>query len=628
MSFLRKVATVVATAGLLAWIFGSAFAPVANAASLKVKPIKSQLVTNVYEWSNYWWGSTTEPTGTQDDPWIIYAPESNDGDPVATADLDQIVETYVEGSYFEDINGDDLYDSDDVVVKATTTNGLLVSLEDDYTDSCSENEYDYSTSSDTVDSSDGFLLCLAAADDLDSYTSKVSVTVNGTSVGEFYVKVVGPGQSLALTSRTGTWIAMDNTSISSGARIAYLDKSGVNLWTSLWNYDDASWGDDEDFEYLILGFWKDGYDASGDAWLYFAVDNIATGSEFDDNLDNKVDNDSDDMDIGDFSTRTVELNANFCDSTMDEVGDSHTVYAVMDSGNGENSSADSKSNGLVFKCSGSGEYDAYITGMTFAADRVEAGETVALDIQIKDEAGNPMGAGSAEDLDFGFVDWKDCDVYFYENGECTAIQFSPVHEDLAYNTYDGSGYFNKLGTHIEYEDTSDLNTSCEAAGYEDGSTPEDGDDLVDYMTGNGLDYVGDGIVRLCWTASNLPGDLGVNTARLNLVHAYTDDLALVIGNSAVTFKDSVLVVAPGTLDSSVVGLGSTLTVSGKKISASGPVGAKITFVVQNSAMNVKTYVRLVGANGKATLTFTKAGKYKVYAMYGDSITALKTIRVR
>ncbi|MFM8791421.1 MAG: hypothetical protein ACKOFX_02875, partial [Solirubrobacterales bacterium] len=193
--------TAVTTAGLLAGIFGSAFAPVAQAASaINTKLIKSELKGNVYEWNNYWYGSSFEPAGTADEPWIIYAPETNE----------------------------------------------------DY----------YSTSSDTSDAVDGFLLCLAAADDDDSFTSTVTVSVNGTQVGTFVVRVVGPGQSLALTSRTGTWIAMDNEAIASGARIAFLDKSGYNLWTNLWDYDDALW-DAGDFESLIETYWKDGYDASG-----------------------------------------------------------------------------------------------------------------------------------------------------------------------------------------------------------------------------------------------------------------------------------------------------------------------------------------------------------------------------
>ncbi|MFM8856519.1 MAG: hypothetical protein ACKOI2_04820 [Actinomycetota bacterium] len=618
MSFKKKLVTAVTTAGLLAGIFGSAFAPVAQAASaINTKLIKSELKGNVYEWNNYWYGSSFEPAGTADDPWIIYAPVSNDGDsPASEADLDQIIETYVEDDDILFANGDLVSDSDDVIVKATTTGGLLVDVQDDDSNSCETTEDYYSTSSDTSDAVDGFLLCLAAADDDDSFTSTVTVSVNGTQVATFVVRVVGPGQSLALTSRTGTWIAMDNEAIASGARIAFLDKSGYNLWTNLWDYDDALW-DAGDFESLIETYWKDGYDASGDADLEYSVDDVSNGTDFDTN--DKLDEGS--------NARTIELNAEFCDADMDDVGDSHTIYAFMDSSNGIVSSGDTKSNGLVFKCSGSGEYDAYITGFKFAASTVEAGEAVALDIQISDEAGNPMGAGSAYDLDFGTKDILDSETYFWVTGDYSYISFFPIHEDVTYNTYNGDYYLSRFGTDIQYESPDDLNSTCEVyETYDEG--PEAGQDFTEYMTGNGLDYVGDGVVRLCWTASTLKEDLGVNTARLSLDHAYTDALAGIIGFSPVSFKAQVTVVAADSIGSGAVGLGASLTVTNKKVSVTGPVGAAVTFVVQNRNMVVKTYTRLVGANGKAVLKFTKAGKYTVYAMLGDSDTSLKTFTVK
>ena len=618
MSIKKKLVTAVTTAGLLAGIFGSAFAPVAQGASaLNTKLIKSELKGNAYEWSDFWHDTEFQPAGTVDDPWIIYAPESNDGDsPASEADLNQIIDTYIADSDILFQNGDLVSDSDDVVVKVTTTGGLLVDVQDDEDNSCDTTEDYYSTSSDTSDAVDGFLLCLAAADDDDSFTSTVTVSVNGTNAAVFTVRVVGPGQSLALTSRTGTWIAMDNEAIASGARIAFLDKSGVNLWTNLWNYDDATWGEG-DFEDLIELYWKDGYDASGDADLEYSVDDISTGSDFDTN---------DKLDMGS-NERTIELNDYFCDSDMDEVGDSHTIYAFMDSSNGSVSSGDTKSNGLVFKCSGAGDYDAYITGMKFAAPTVEAGEVVALDLQISDEAGNPMGAGSRYDLDFGTKDILDSETYFWVTGDYSYISFFPMHEDVTYNTYNGDYYLSRFGTDIQYETPADGNSSCEIYESQD-EGPEAGQDFTEYMTGNGLDYVGDGVVRLCWTASTLPEDLGVNTARLSLDHAYTDDLAGIIGNSPVSFKAQVTVVRADSMSNGVVGLGAAVTVKNNKVSVTGPVGSAVTFVVQNRNMVVKTYTRIVGASGKAVLKFTKSGKFTVYAMLGDSVSGLKTITVK
>jgi len=617
MSFKKKLVTAVTTAGLLAGIFGSAFAPVAQAASaINTKLIKSELKANVYEWNDWEYDSGFEPAGTADDPWIIFAPYSNDGDaPASEADLDQIISTYIADSDLQFQNGDLVSDSDDVVVKATTTGGLLVDVQEDEDNSCDTTEDYYSTSSDTSDAEDGFLLCLAAADDDDSFTSTVTVSVNGTNAAVFTVRVVGPGQSLALTSRTGTWIAMENDQISSGARIAFLDKSGQNLYTNLWSYADASFANAETY---IEDTWKDGYEASGDADLEYSVDDVSVGTDFDTN--DKLDQGS--------NFRTIELNSYFCDSDMDEVGDSHTIYAFMDSFNGSVSSADTKSNGLTFKCSGSGEYDALISGLKFGATTVEAGEAVALDVLITDDQGNPLGAGASYDLDFGTNDYTDCSIYFWDSGDCTVFGLYPFHLDELYNTYNGDDYSDRFGVDIQYEATDDLNSTCTPL-MEDGNSWEDSDDLADYMTGNGADFVGDGVVRLCYTASSLQSDLGVNTVRLTLDYAYTDALADLIGNSPVTYKASINVVAANSATTgSNAGLATSLTKVKNGVSVAAPVGSKVTFVVQNRNMVVKTYVRLVGASGKATLKITKAGKYTIYAMQGDSITSLAKITVK
>jgi len=622
------MATALATAGLLAGIFGSTLAPVAQAASssINTKLIASELHGNLdNDFQDYWYGNA-DAAGTAIDPSIIYAPENNDGGVATGSNLntDHVLNTYVSDSDIETLGGTTLSSLDDVSVTVSATNGLLVELQDDDTYSCSDSESDY-VASDTVSAYDGFSICMTADDDDSSYTSTVTVKVNGVSITTLVVKVVGPGQTVSIADRTGGWIDMDNNAVSNAARISFLDKSGYNLWTSLRDATDGSFDGDandiggDDFGYLIEGYWKAGYESIGYA-THFAVDNIAIGDDFNDDLTDTVYAQSG-------SARNVTFDSSFCDSDLDSVGDTHTVYVVMDYNDQETvSTNDTKSNGIPVKCSDDG-WAAEITGIDFAgATSVEAGDTIPLQMHIQDGSGNPQGLGSDYDLDFGQVDFRNS-LEFWETGEYTALAFSPMHPDLL-----DSGYFAVDGVAIELEANDDSDTTCSGVDYESGDMWSDGESLNDYLAGGtGFDLIGAGIVQFCYTASQLKEDLGVNTVKLPLQYAYTDDAYDVLGAAPKSFKASINVVPAG----SGVGTGAlsaTVKVGKRTVSVTGPVGAKVTFVVEDSNMNVKTYVRIVQATGalagKAALTFTKLGTYKVYATYNEQITELATIKVK
>ena len=81
MSIKHKLATALATAGLLAGIFGSTLAPVAQAASssINTKLIASELHGNLANDFQNWWYGNDAAAGTTVDPSVIYAPENNDG---------------------------------------------------------------------------------------------------------------------------------------------------------------------------------------------------------------------------------------------------------------------------------------------------------------------------------------------------------------------------------------------------------------------------------------------------------------------------------------------------------------------------------------------------------------------
>ena len=647
MSIKHKLATAMATAGLLAGIFGSTLAPVAQGASstLNTKLMATELHGNVandwqdYEYGNQAAGGEDSAMGTTLDPWVIYAPESNDGSATASDDnnLNQIGSTYISDGDIQFVGSTDpAGETEDLTASVTATNGLLIKIYNNNSGDCSSNdEYDYtatgSASKDLND--DGFTVCLAVADDDDSFTSTVTVKVNDVSVTTLVVKVVGPGQTLSLSDRTGGWIAMDNSSvIDRAAKVTFLDKSGYNLFTSLMDQVSGEFNSDDAVDHYIGGYWKDGWE-SVDYDLRYSVDVTAAASLFNDDTAYMSNHFSDDTG-GDY--RYVDLDNPFCDSSSDSVGDSHVVTAYMDylgSAADVISSKDTKSAGLTFKCSDDGAV-AEITGMSFgAAKSVEAGDSIPLDLTIQDGSGNPMGLGSEYHMDFGDQNYLNCEIYFYDSGDCTAIVPSPIHEDVPYNTYHGDEYMAKLGVDIAFESEDDFNTTCDGM---ESETQEgygsDNSDLSDYMTAatTGYDLVGAGIVRLCYTASTLKEDLGVNTVKLPLLYPYTDDAAVLLGNAPKTFKASINVVPVGALGTNA--FASTVKVGKRTVSVVGPVGAKVTFVVEDSNMNVKTYVRIVQATGtlagKAALVFSKSGTYKIYAMSGDQVTDLATIKVK
>jgi len=365
------------------------------------------------------------------------------------------------------------------------------------------------------------------------------------------------------------------------------------------------------------------WDAGYDSWYYyleFYRDSMSTGDE--------------DVSGGsvDYNTqfRRADFDSDFCNDDEDAIGSSHTVMAVMDRDDdyeGEISAKDFKSNVITINCSAKGD-EAVVTGIDFGAvTEIELGGSTELYVNIQDGYGNPMGIGSHETIDPGFNDGLIYNPYYED--DAAAFIPSPMHVDdsLPYDT-DNERWLINHGANTEYDADDDLNASCDGGtwedGIEDGNAPTYGDDLSDYMVA-GPDNAGAGKLIVCYYASNLTEDLGTNYIKLPLAYPYPSGLAGIIGNSPVTFKASINVVRDTGATSA---FGTALKVGKKTVSITGPVGAKVTFVVEDSAGNVKTYVRTVdAADKKAKFVFKKAGTFDVYAMYGDSLTPLARIKV-
>jgi len=605
------MATALATAGLLAGIFGSTLAPVAQAAStINTKLISASLATSTYD---DWYYNVNDvsagATGTAADPIVIYSPYYSDGAADDGSMLDAAV-MEVSDSDIEYTNGTDVSDYDDVNVSASATNGLLLQIKY-HGQTCSPDFVDYAASKSKDVADNGFMICMATPDDDAAFTSVVTIKVNGVTLPKaINVLVVGPGVAVALTDRTGGWVAMDNDHVAKTVKMAFTDAKGTNLLTWL---D----GDYFDFNDVVEDYWLKGYESAGYG-LEFLKDTVDTGGDFTGDVYQNA------------SYAYADFGSYFCDSgDGDATGDSHTVTAVMDYdyGNTFTSNDQKSTNSLLIKCSADGS-EALVTGLDFGtATSVEAGGVTPLYIRIQDGYGNPQGVGpsSALSLDPGMSGWDgDGRPFYYQKDYDYAAGLvpSPAHWVIEPN-YDDESWLANDGAWFEYEYDGDKDNICDPGiNNEDGDAPTGGDDLFDYL-GPTADLAGAGAVRICYHASQIESDLGVNTVKMALAFPYSETLKGIIGKSPVTYKASIKVVQEGSL-----ALGDFVKVGKKTVSVTGRIGSKVTFVVENSAGVTKSYVRVVEADGKAKFVFKVRGTFDVYAMQGESVTPLARITVK
>jgi len=611
------MATALATAGLLAGIFGSTLAPVAQASGVNVKKIWASLTdtANVYDdWYDYKGdtpasGATSYPDG---DPWVIYAPVYNDG----LADTGSISYAACSGvidNDIEDLAGNNLSDDNEVFVEVSATGGALVSL---YANGGGySNDYaDWSVGSTSFEAgTGGFDVCVTAPDDDSSFASTITVKVNGAALKPIYAVIVGPAQTMTLQDKTiaaGTldthgWIAMDNNQVDYAARLRVFDKQGANMVS--WLYDKT-----EIEDYAISGYESAGYG------IEYIIGNPANGSDFTTDVEEGA------------ALKKVDANANFCDSATDDTGDLKTITPVWDYDFiGTLSTPDKKqtAGAITLGCSADGS-EAFVSGLDFGqATTVAAGDVTSLFIRMDDGYGNRLGLGTTFGLNPGLRDSRPF-YYNYEIDSPAGLMPTPSHFYKDSNT-DTEAWLDDSGALFEYEyqgveggGTAVNNTCSPTWGDEDYYAPSGGDDLTDYMNTTD-DAAGAGSVRVCYYASQIPSDLGVNSVKMPLYYPYDDSVFAIYGSSQVTYKASITVTADNGAP-----LGAAVKVGKKTVSITGAIGSKVTFVVENSAGVVKNYTRIVGADGKAKFVFKVKGTFDVYAMQGDSMTDLARITVK
>jgi len=265
MSIKNKFATAVATASLLAGLFGSAFVPSALAAGrTPAIPVVKPAVTEVYSGGGVTDASTTTARDAgKNRTFAFYSGSNAGGDSIAlTQDIDSSAAAsdndasigFVLYSSTASGAGDDLFDfvTNELDLKATSSNsGVLVAwaYADDGSKTVSCEDQDTAgtagasifAASDTVNSPDywnnepGFgdgsddvwILCLAAATATTAATSTITVTANGVTAATITVTAVGPIASIALTATDGASVAESNLSVNGFWQVIAKDSAGT-----------------------------------------------------------------------------------------------------------------------------------------------------------------------------------------------------------------------------------------------------------------------------------------------------------------------------------------------------------------------------------------------------------------
>ena len=583
MSIKNKLVTAVTTAGLLAGLFGSAFVPAANAAGTDVDAVAIRNnFTEVQDGYAVDLAVVLAPTGSATRPYVLYAPLANNGGAAATA-VDDFVCFEIAEADLVDKNGDPLSDQDDVSASVSVSGSIILFAEDSASagDVDSADEGDYGTAAFTSDSiSNGIAFCATVSDDDLAGSGIVTVKVNNVVVKTVNITVAGPTTSVATASRVGEWVAMDNDAVAGAMSVTYRDATGRSLFAT-----GITTADIED--YAIRG-------AEGTADVRYYVDDVAVGDD-----DSALVTE----DASALGARRVEVAADFCDSTTDDVGAAHTVYVVIDR-DGDTTdtreSGDLVSNGTTFKCSDSAA-NWSLKGLSFydgvaTATEVALGDYVYLTIDVEDGSGNPLGVGIDDTLTLAIAENA-----LEQGGAVVGASFFPVELDTG--DYDATG--------AQLFEVDALTGACAA----------DGDNVDANTDGDAsLNFLEAGKVFLCYQASyNVTGKHMVRMTLDQYEGANVIELAQQTVSASITVVDPS---ASGTTGNSAATIARNAAKTTATITIPAAAGKLVTITIENVKTGAtKTYYRKAAAvTGVAKFTLRKAGKWEVFASYSNLVT--------
>jgi len=583
VSIKNKLVTAVTTAGLLAGLFGSAFVPAANAAGTDVDAVAIRNnFTEVQDGYAVDLAVVLAPTGSATRPYVLYAPLANNGGAAATA-VDDFVCFEIAEADLVDKNGDPLSDQDDVSASVSVSGSIILFAEDSASagDVDSADEGDYGTAAFTSDSiSNGIAFCATVSDDDLAGSGIVTVKVNNVVVKTVNITVAGPTTSVATASRVGEWVAMDNDAVAGAMSVTYRDATGRSLFAT-----GITTADIED--YAIRG-------AEGTADVRYYVDDVAVGDD-----DSALVTE----DASALGARRVEVAADFCDSTTDDVGAAHTVYVVIDR-DGDTTdtreSGDLVSNGTTFKCSDSAA-NWSLKGLSFydgvaTATEVALGDYVYLTIDVEDGSGNPLGVGIDATLTLAIAENT-----LTQAAAAVGASFFPIELDTG--NYDATG--------AQLFEVDAVTGACSA----------DEDNVDSATVGDAtLNFLEAGKVFLCYQASyNVTGKHVVRMTLDQYEGANVIELAQQTVSASITVVDPS---ASGTTGSSVATIARNAAKTTATITIPAAAGKLVTITIENVKTGAtKTYYRKAAAvTGVAKFTLRKAGKWEVFASYSNLVT--------
>jgi hypothetical protein len=583
----NKLVTAVTTAGLLAGLFGSAFVPAANAAGTDVDAVA---IRNSFTEAEDGYAVdllvVLDPTGSATRPYVLYAPLANTGGAAATAVEDFVCFEIAEADLV-DKNGDALSDQDDVRASVSVSGSIILFADDtaDAADVASADEGDYGTAAFTSDSiTDGIAFCATVSDDDLAGSGIVTVRVNNVVVRTVHITVAGPTTSVATASRVGEWVAMDNDAVPGAIGVTFRDATGRSLYATGIDLQDIE-------DYAIRG-------AEANSDIRYYVDDVAVGDD-DSALASQA--------AGDAAQRRVDLAADLCDSTTDDVGATHTVYVVIDrDGDGADTreSGDLVSNGTTFKCSDSAA-NWSLKGLSFydfvsTVTEVALGDYVYLTIDVEDGSGNPLGVGIDAPLTLLIAENT-----LEQAGDPVGASFFPIELDAGEDAaeYDATG--------AQLFEVNAVTGACSA----DGAN-------VDIATvGDGaVNFLEAGKVFLCYQASyNVTGKHVVRMTLDQYEDATDFELAQQTVSASITVVDPS---ASGTTGSSAATIARNAAKRTATITIPAAAGRLVTITIENVKTGAtKTYYRKAAAvTGVAKFTLRKAGKWEVFASYSNLVT--------
>jgi hypothetical protein len=515
------------------------------------------------------------PTGSATKPYVLYAPDSNDGGAADTAVLDFVCFEIAEADLV-DKAGDPLSDQDDVTASVTVTGNIIFQAGDSATaadvDTADEDDYGTAAYTDSI-VEDGIAFCATVADDDLSGSGVVTVKVNNVTVRTVNIRVVGPAVKATLASLVGGWVAMNNDLITDAMSVAYTDAAGTNLRS-------AGISDADIALYVLRG-------NEGGAAIDYYVDDVSTGA-------------TETADVAEGTgavggIRRIDIGDDFCDDANQEVGETRTVYLVMDfTNNGTKGSSDVVSNGVAVRCSDVA-LNWELAGLAFEEATVELGGYTYLTILVEDGSGNPLGVGVDTALAFNGTDNA-----FTMDLNATIASFFPIEAT--------AGDYDEFAAQLW---TIDANGACVA----DDATVDNA------FVGDATNLLEAGKVFMCYQASY--NESGTAVIRMPL-DVYEDSSADFVAQQ--TVSASITVVDPTEGAGAVVSTAATIARNAAKRTATitipAAAGRLVTITIENVKTGAtKTYYRKAAAvTGVAKFTLRKAGKWEVFASYSNLVT--------